>query len=148
MSKRKLQILVRRDSANPSRECKPAKLIQELARAGELEAFARSFGKSLGDCHEVTLALMCDLTTAGKGDGFYWVQGTGNFSDDPDYPPFHHSWVECDGWAIDAARGKLLIMDQQLYRDRAQACDIKRRDSEQTRKWVFDKGKSGSTKVD
>ena len=148
MPKQTPEIYVTQNPDKPSRECKPAELIQELLLAGELEEFAGSFGISRGDCHEITLTLVCDLAVAGKADGFYWVQGTGHFDGNPDRPPFDHSWLECDGWAIDAASGKLLFMDQQLYRDTAQACNIKRRDSEQTRKWVLDMAESGSTNVD
>ena len=91
---------------------------------------------------------MSGLAVAGKGDGFYWVQGTGHFDGKPDQPPFDHSWLECGGWAIDAAGGKLLFMDQQLYRDTTRAGNIKRRDLEQTAKWVLNAAKSSSTNVD
>lgn len=71
-----------------------------------------------GDCHEITVALATDLLKVDPaGDEWRWITADcariGS-----------HSWLECDGWAIDASNGKthpVLIQRADDYRRNAKA---------------------------
>jgi hypothetical protein len=79
-------------------ECEPAKILETLASAGTLHRFTRKYGRHAGYCHEVALALVCDLADSRLSVPFKWYVG--------DCPNIgEHSWIECEGWAIDASNG-------------------------------------------
>src|SRR5882762_4301844 len=53
---------------------------------------AKAWGKQNGDCHEIAAAIMLDIAIG------TWVWYTGRC------PRIgSHSWIETDGWAIDAS---------------------------------------------
>jgi hypothetical protein len=85
-----------------------------------------------GNCHDVALALMTDLVVAGQAAGWHWVRARVRNPSGV----FFHSWLEYDGWAVDAAIGKCLVADAQWYRRAFQARDVELRDADATRDWL------------
>lgn len=118
----------------------PSSMLDVLAPMlsnGELRHFTEAFGKpsrdGLGDCHEVALALMTDLVVAGRAAGWKWCEGLVT-SD-----PYEHSWLEFDGWAIDASNGRakggrVLIAPRAWYRSHQLAQRVTERDAKQTQR--------------
>ena len=47
-----------------------------------------------------------------------------------------HSWVEYDGWAVDAANGKCPVVMRRWVRRSFQARDVEERDADATRDWL------------
>ncbi|KYF87805.1 hypothetical protein BE20_24990 [Sorangium cellulosum] len=115
------------------RECRAIPVITRLHHEDRLPNFTEVFGApspdGLGDCHEVSLALMVDLIAAGCSDGWQWVTGTHRMH----RPPLLHSWLEFDGWAVDVANGKVLVMEAAMYRSMTKAHGLTRRNAQQTR---------------
>jgi len=84
-----------------------------------LRAFDQVFplygnGQTDGNCHEICIALTAGLTAGKCAHGWAWVTGQVHFGE-PSTPAVEHSWMEYDGWALDASNGKILIVDAQLY---------------------------------
>jgi hypothetical protein len=103
-------------------DCEPATVLSTLANAGALRRFTRKYGKRAGDCHEVALALICDLADCKKRGPFKWYWYIGDC-------PFigEHSWIECEGWAIDASNGNcrpIIIQRAADYRQTIAAANI------------------------
>ena len=129
--------------------CRPVEMLRELLDAGELSHFLEVMMRDPapdavdGDCHEVASALMIDLMVAERAKGWHRVKG---------YQPEaggsgskrSHSWLECDGWAIDASdkrrslskHGELPIIvgEAARYRKHFKLKVTKRRDARQMRK--------------
>jgi hypothetical protein len=81
-------------------DCEPATILNTLVLAGVLRRFIRKHGRREGDCHEVALALILDLDDHKERVPFKWQWLIG------DCPKVgEHSWIECEGWAIDASNG-------------------------------------------
>jgi hypothetical protein len=93
-----------------------ARLLGERRLPRFLEVYGNLGGAvdGLGDCHEVTLALMVDLLNSGAANG--WLRVTGTIKPDV-RKRFKHSWLECDGWAIDPACGKFVVTDLALWEE-------------------------------
>jgi hypothetical protein len=79
-------------------DCEPARVLASLLDGGTLRRFSRRYEKQSGDCHEIALALIEDLADCHAALKWFWYVG--------DCPQIgEHSWIECEGWAIDASRG-------------------------------------------
>jgi hypothetical protein len=65
----------------------------------------------LGDCHDIAMALMTDLSLAGAAEGWAYVLGGLRTKNGV----IEHSWLEFDGWAVDAANGKCLVVPSSTY---------------------------------
>jgi hypothetical protein len=103
-------------------DCEPYTILETLISAGELRRFTRSYGKRAGDCHEIALALVCALADVKERAPFKWLWYVG---DCPDIG--EHSWIECEGWAIDASNGRkrpIIIQRAVDYRRTIAAANI------------------------
>jgi hypothetical protein len=98
---------------DPAHDCKPLATLSGMLDSGVLPTFAFLWGLTDGgDCHEIAEALSNDLTRAGHDD-WQWITA------DCKPPTGHHSWLECNGWAVDASNGKtrpVLIQRASDYR--------------------------------
>jgi hypothetical protein len=121
-----------------SLSCPPAEVLARLLDDGRLPHFIADFGEpssdGLADCHQVAIALMVDLFVAGCVAGWKWCEGTSEQTG-------RHSWVEFEGWAIDASNGHLrggalLIADAAWYRSHGKFEGVIARDSTETRLWL------------
>jgi hypothetical protein len=81
-------------------DCEPARVLASLLDAGMLRRFSRKYGMRLGDCHEIAQALIRDLADCHGAPRFKWFWYVGDCPQIGD-----HSWIECEGWAIDASCG-------------------------------------------
>ena len=115
------------DPKRPRRDCKLMSVIGQLACEGELQRFTEVYGApsfdGLGDCFQAAEALMLDLGSADRATGWEVVRGFGYFGGPV---PFPHYWIEHDGWALDAANGKFLVIDAALYRTITRPTGIER----------------------
>ena len=106
------------DPLRPRNGCNPALIIYALSKSRLLQRFSEAFGRpspdGLGDCYEISVALLSDIAEAGQAFGWRGVDGFGKFGG-PEKGLFQHAWLENDGWAIDAANGGMLIIDAALY---------------------------------
>jgi hypothetical protein len=103
---------------------------------GKVSGFVNAFNdytSEAGNCHDAAIALMVDLTVAGYSQGWTWVQARVSFGTIGD--AFEHSWLEFDGWAVDAASGKCLVMDAGWFREKCRAGDYIH--AEATRAWLI-----------
>lgn len=134
---RPLRFMVMRDDNEPSGPCTPCETLERLAAVGGLPHFLKAFGapshEGLGDCHEVTLALMTDLVVAHRSDGWSLVQGTVDFGTDKGAD---HSWLEYDGWALDVANGKILAIPTARFYTMIAARNVTARNARQVRELV------------
>lgn len=117
--------------------CSAADEMEALLRTGAALVIVKYFGQrgdgDLGDCHEIAVALMCDLTVAGRDEGWSWVQGTATLGSEPVF----HSWLEYDGWAVDASNGTVLIVPRRLYDCQVDSGTTVRRNGAQTKAWIL-----------
>ena len=99
---------------DPTRpECTAA----ELLGSGLMANLAKAWGEQDGDCHEIAAAIMLDIATLqsrGAPIGT-WAWYTGRC------PRIgSHSWIETDGWAIDASNGAadrpIVVQEIQAFR--------------------------------
>jgi hypothetical protein len=131
---------------NGDQRCIPAHQLASMLDAGQLPRFAAVWAKpshdGLGDCHEVASALMTDLIVAGRSAGWCWCTGVS-----PAHGESGHSWLECEGWAVDTSNGAerggtVLCSDVGWYRGHQQFTDVTVRDGQATRDWHL--GRDGS----
>ena len=130
----RLVMLDEKDSHKPS---PAATMLDRLAREGGLKRFMDAFflwpsEDGLGNAHEVAESLMVDLMIAGQSDGWVWVMGdiwTGELR-----RYLNYSWLEYEGWAVDAACGLVRICPRGWFRAVFKARKLKIRDAAQTRK--------------
>jgi len=82
-----LRFCVCPDPANRNQRCKPAEILMQLLNSNQLPSFVSALLKERrtielgGDCHTIALALMTDLITAGRAQGWNWLQG---YREEPD----------------------------------------------------------------
>jgi hypothetical protein len=120
------------------RRCRPAQELKALLNAGALPEFVdistpENNTDGLGNCHEAAMALMTDLIDAKQAARWKLVEG--QVLNRQIGEMMSHSWLECDGWALDCANGHLLFVDRAAYRAMWQAREIVVRDAAATR-WV------------
>jgi hypothetical protein len=108
------------DAAHP--ECKPLATLSGMLERDALPTFAFLWGLTdNGDCHEIAEALSNDLTDnlASPRDEWNWIMADCERIGS-------HSWLECDGWAIDASNGKTRPVIIQRAADYRRAVKVKR----------------------
>jgi hypothetical protein len=128
----------------PYRSCYPAELIRELLATDRLPWFERASSPAtyppdgLGNCHEASLSLLLDLRQAGEVGPWRWARGLviGSSCRETD-----HSWLECDGWVLECANGRLVFIDRRLHREVFPARGVKLRDMVATARWVARRGR-------
>jgi hypothetical protein len=78
--------------------CRPAEVLKRLIEARRMRRL--EMPREPGDCHEVALAIMLNLREANAAHGWENCAGITEKIG-------LHSWLECDGWAVDTARQRL-----------------------------------------
>ena len=147
----KIKVYFIPDQEDPERPCWPREIVNELLNTGRLPFFLRAMteeaqpGGPEGDCHDVAASIMEDLVWANCAEGWTWVEGYNRLK--PDKSKWVHSWLECEGWAIDASHHvtmniglgerTILVMDASLYRKTLQIKITKKRDSTQTKQYII-----------
>jgi hypothetical protein len=140
------------DFDNPDRPCKPVAIMKELIESDSFDFASRAIyeeppeGEPNGNCHIVATHIMANLIATGRSKGWVWVKGRrkGARLDGSD---FVHSWLEFDGWAIDASNTPnipiedsavktILIMDSKSYRKILKLKVTSRRNDKLTRRWI------------
>jgi hypothetical protein len=105
------------DPAAPERLCRPGEVVSSLFASGQLPELVDAifYQKATphldGNCHEASLALLRDLNAMGHASGWDLVSGQFPNGD-------RHTWVECEGWALDLGNGRILICSADDYRTR------------------------------
>lgn len=103
-------------------------------------------GESEGNCHNTALGFMTDLIIARRAQGWSWVKGGNPKRINKQGEAWEHSWLEYNGFAVDATTKQTGKPDQQTisigevgwyYKAREITKIYKRRDATNTRKWVF-----------
>ena len=85
----------------PERKCKPKEDIKNLLDKDALHHTLEAIydppnpGESESNCHNISMGLMTDLMINGLSAGYKLIT-TRNIGWD-------HSWLECEGWSIDAS---------------------------------------------
>jgi hypothetical protein len=110
---RSITIMVQLEGSGRDR-CSAGEAIGSLLSAGQLPHFEQVFGApsrdGLGDCHEVAMALMVDLVTAGAAEGWMYVLGRIRRTCEVE-----HSWLEYDGWVVDASNATCMVVPGSEY---------------------------------
>jgi hypothetical protein len=108
-------------------DCEPVRILQTLLAADALPGFERLWRRK-GNCHEITQGLLIRLYELGfSPERWVWVHGQCGRAQYDGKPLGLHSWIEVDGWAIDAANGGMrpaLVARADHYREEMQATDI------------------------
>ncbi len=104
--------------------CEPINELRALIANGQLRRLQRKWGRKEGDCHEIARALIADLFDCmheRPERPWYWMVG--------DCSRFgEHSWVESNGWAIDASHGQrhpITAMRVESYRRMMSARNVR-----------------------
>jgi hypothetical protein len=111
-----------------------------------LEAMAEKplLGEPTGNCHNIVLGFMTDLIIAGRGQGWFWVEGVNKNRN------WQHSWLEYGDFVVDATEKQKEKPDQltvsigevgYAYKAKGITKILKRRDAAQTRRWIFRQAK-------
>jgi hypothetical protein len=87
-------------------ECQPAAVLKALFRKGALPRFM-AFQQGAHNCHAVVHNLRSDFNEIGIEGAFSYKRGSSNALKSEADPQGLHSWIEADGWAIDASGGAL-----------------------------------------
>jgi hypothetical protein len=106
--------------------CDVAALFSGLLETQKLPAFV-AFRHGIGNCHSIVGHLRRDLAKIDLEDMFSYKRGSSLGLRTETDPDGLHSWIETDGWVIDAANGAqrpVLIMKVDDYRNRLQLVDI------------------------
>jgi hypothetical protein len=102
--------------------CPPLETLDRLLRARRLPNFSAAWGGE-HDCHSICADLTLDLHLAGESlDQWVWLQGDCARIGE-------HSWIEVEGFAIDAANGArrpVAIMRANVYRETMGATNVRR----------------------
>jgi hypothetical protein len=73
----------------------------DLLEAGRLPEFM-TLRRGISNCHGITTELYHDLDDAGCAQSFAFKRGSTGLLKSPNDPNGLHSWLEINGWAIDA----------------------------------------------
>jgi hypothetical protein len=87
-----------------------------------------------GNCHVIVHQLYLDLKKLGIDHRFTFKRGASALLGNSDDPDGQHSWIETDGWAIDASNGAhrpVLIMPVKDYYERTQMTAIRSSNEDQ-----------------
>ncbi len=150
---KKIKFYILEDPEQPNRPCRPVEIIDSLIDTKPFSVVIEAMtykplpGEETGNCHEVATALMSVLIMTRQSKGWVWVKGVKpqGKKDGSDWP---HSWLEHDGWAIDASNNHaaiaeaeggglpILIYDASYYRKLYKLKVTSQRNSKQTWKWI------------
>lgn len=142
-----IKMLFRPDSKQKNRSCVPMVVLGDLLKEGKLELAVSVMmaeikpGEFEGMSQNVAVAFMVDMIKQKKAKGWKWVKGLQKGAGG-----FVHSWLECDGWAVDASdspvtpckkeKNAILVMDAGLYRKKAGLKVTSGRTGKQVTRWV------------
>jgi len=131
------------------RHCVPAYLLRDLHSKGALKHLISAMadkplpGEPAENCHNIAIGLMGDLMILDIANGWNWIKGKHHMW------PVTHSWLEFDGWAVDAAATScdniieeckyILFADYKWYRRWRGQKVIKSRNSRQFRRWLHNR---------
>jgi hypothetical protein len=95
-----------------------AVILDKLVRVGSAKCFLSGFFEwpsedGLGNAHEVAEGLMLDLLVARQADGWVLVTGDIRVGNPPRYSSY--SWLEYDGWVVEAAQGLVKIYKKEWF---------------------------------
>ena len=152
-----IQFIVTPDPDNIDRPCKPVKIINELINSNRfkiaLEAIFEETpeGEVEGNCHNVAVSIMADLIAADRSKGWFWVKGRKK-GGMPCGSDLVHSWLENDGWVIDASNffkipfedndtKPICFIDAKLYQKQFKLKVTVRRNHKQTLRWLNKKNR-------
>jgi hypothetical protein len=112
---------------DPSDECDPATLLCTLLRADKLVRFM-AFRNGVRNCHTIVSQLRLDFKELGVENMFAYKRGScAPLVSDYD-PNGLHSWIEADGWAIDASNmalgNPICVQRVDAFRKRIQATNV------------------------
>lgn len=115
-----LYIIQSPDNERP--DCSAADVITEAGSKGLLPLFATEAGKpspdGFGNCHEVAAALSTDLVLCGMDGGWRYFLG---HVQPGERSSFLHSWLEFDGWVVDAGGTVIRVTDAAFFREHLRA---------------------------
>ena len=131
---------------------KLSSMVQQFVDDGIMQRTAKAMaekplrGESKGNCHNIALAFMTDLIIGRRAQGWSWVKGGNPKRISKQGRAWEHSWLEYNGFAVDATTKQTGKPDQQTisigevgfyYKARGITKILKRRDAAQTRRWIF-----------
>jgi hypothetical protein len=88
-------------------DCRPRRQFEALLKAEALPNFAKLWGREPGDCHKLCRFTIFDLAVVkvalhlGSEFSWVWLRSDSCRNHDGNL----HSWIESDGYALDAANG-------------------------------------------
>ena len=149
-----------KDDNNTQTICKPLNILSNLITANKFDMIYEDmtketpFGEVHGNCHEVVSTIMAVLIRYDLCKGWEWCKGykkdgMGKGVD------WIHSWLEFDGWAIDASNTHrnipvekpgdqiILIYGSSFYRNLYGLKVRKRKNAKNTKKWLFKEHNKG-----
>lgn len=92
------------DGSESPYDCAPATLLVGLLRRGALVRFM-AFRRGEHNCHAIVDQLYLDFKEIGIAQAFAYKRGSSPMLASANDPDGLHSWIEADGWAIDASGG-------------------------------------------
>jgi hypothetical protein len=111
-------------AANPQlQDCAPWKLLNGLLALGWMPRLQSIWGTRRADCHEIAVAILSDISDCKPQPDlrFDWMTADCNVGP--------HSWLESDGWAIDASNGIVrapFVAPASIYRSKIGAANMMR----------------------
>lgn len=145
-----IKYIVCPDPKKPEHSCRPEKILRNLIKSGAFKMSLDTImektptGEPEGNCHEIAVTIMVDLIRTGNAKGWAWLEGYKS-RESRDESDWEHSWLEYDGWAVDASHAHskkhkrdipILIFDAQFYRKNLKLKITKQRNAKQTKKWI------------
>lgn len=109
-----VEIAILQDETYPGRPCPPSRVLVSLVDDGKAPNFLEMLpqgSRGMGVCHEASMALLTDLHRAGKSKGWRLVSGYAGREG------VAHTWLECDGWAVETAYGFVAISRADRFRE-------------------------------
>ena len=92
------------DKSESPYDCHPATVLIELLKRGALRRFI-TFRRGAHNCHAIVDQLYLDFKEVGIAHAFGYKRGSSPVLASRSDPDGLHSWIEADGWAIDASGG-------------------------------------------
>jgi hypothetical protein len=101
--------VVCRDESD-TRKCAALEVLREVYALGAGVYFQPN---EIGNCHESAAGVLTMIARAGlAAPGWQFVQGDCR---NESGPPFLHSWVEFDGWAVDFSNGRQFFAPAETF---------------------------------
>jgi hypothetical protein len=92
------------DKSESPYDCEPAQVLIALLRRGALRRFM-AFRRGAHNCHAIVDQLYLDFKEIGIAHAFAYKRGSSPLIASSNDPDGLHSWIEADGWVIDASGG-------------------------------------------